>query len=80
MVEDVSKYFEEAAAMSYAASLTNDRMVIAVVTPSAQAAERAKNFRLFNPPFPYEVFSTFAEASEWIERACLARRDWKQSV
>lgn len=73
VVEDVSKYFEEAAAMSYAASLTNDRMVIAVVTPSALAAERANNFKLFNPPFPYEVFSTFAEAYEWVDRVCLAR-------
>ena len=66
--KDAVQYHEEAAAMSYAAALTNDRMIVAVVTPDPLIASYARDFGKYALPFPFAVFSTLEEARQWITR------------
>ena len=66
MTEEVIQYHEEAAAMSYAAALTNNRIVISVVTPDLIIASYARQFGKQVLPYPFAVFSTIEEAIEWI--------------
>lgn len=64
--EDLADYYEEGAAMAYAASRSNNRIIIAVVAPDPKMAKIAARFQEYPSPFPYRIFSSMEAAREWI--------------
>lgn len=62
----IADYYEEAAAMAHAASLTNSRITVAVVAPDPELAETISKFQKYPIPFPFQIFPTMEAARAWV--------------
>ena len=63
---EIADHYEEAAAMAHAASLSNNRIAIAVVAPDPELAEIISRFQQHPIPFPFQVFPTMEAARAWV--------------